>query len=31
MDFARLQLRKTIDEARDALWNLHQADSDPSG
>jgi signal transduction histidine kinase len=28
MDFARLQLRNTISEARDALWNLHQADSD---
>jgi signal transduction histidine kinase len=28
MDFARLQLRNTIGEARDALWNLHQADSD---
>jgi signal transduction histidine kinase len=30
MDFARLQLRNTIGEARDALWNLHQADSDAS-
>jgi signal transduction histidine kinase len=28
MDFARLQLRNTIGEARDALWNLHQTDND---
>jgi ligand-binding sensor domain-containing protein/signal transduction histidine kinase len=28
MDFARLQLRTTIDEARDAIWNLHQTDGD---
>jgi len=28
MDFARLQLRNTIGEARDAIWNLHKADSD---
>lgn len=26
MDFARLQLRNTINEARDAIWNLHQAE-----
>ena len=26
MDFARLQLRNTINEARDAIWNLRQAD-----
>jgi signal transduction histidine kinase len=29
MDFARLQLRNTIGEAREAIWNLHQADDDP--
>ena len=28
MDFARLQLRSTIDEARDAIWNLRQTDGD---
>ena len=28
IDFARLQLRTTIDEARDAIWNLRQSDSD---
>src|ERR1035438_1764293 len=28
MDFARLQLRSTIDEARDAVWNLRQSDAD---
>ena len=28
MDFARLQLRNTIDEARDAVWNLRQSDID---
>jgi ligand-binding sensor domain-containing protein/signal transduction histidine kinase len=28
MDVARLQLRTTIDEARDAIWNLRQADGD---
>ena len=26
MDFARLQLRTTINEARDAVWNLRQPD-----
>jgi ligand-binding sensor domain-containing protein/signal transduction histidine kinase len=30
MDIARLQLRTTIDEARDAVWNLRQPDSDTS-
>ncbi len=30
MDFARLQLRNTIGEAREAIWNLHQADEDPN-
>jgi signal transduction histidine kinase len=29
VDFARLQLRNTIGEAREAIWNLHQADGDP--
>ena len=28
MDIARLQLRTTINEARDAVWNLRQPDSD---
>ncbi len=28
MDFARLQLRNTIGEAREAIWNLHQPDGD---
>jgi ligand-binding sensor domain-containing protein/signal transduction histidine kinase len=28
MDFARLQLRTTIDEAREAIWNLRQTDGD---
>ena len=28
MDFARLQLRTTIDEAREAIWNLRQSDID---
>jgi signal transduction histidine kinase len=28
MDFARVQLRSTIDEARNAVWNLRQSDSD---
>jgi ligand-binding sensor domain-containing protein/signal transduction histidine kinase len=28
MGFARLQLRTTIDEARDAIWNLRQTDGD---
>jgi len=28
MDFARTQLRTTIEEARDAIWNLHQSDGD---
>jgi signal transduction histidine kinase len=28
MDFARLQLRTTIGEAREAIWNLHQPDGD---
>ncbi|MGA7339164.1 MAG: two-component regulator propeller domain-containing protein [Terracidiphilus sp.] len=28
MDFARNQLRTTIDEARDAIWNLRQTDGD---
>jgi ligand-binding sensor domain-containing protein/signal transduction histidine kinase len=28
MDVARLQLRTTINEARDAIWNLRQSDSD---
>ncbi len=26
MNFARMQLRTTIEEARDAIWNLHQTD-----
>jgi signal transduction histidine kinase len=30
MDVARLQLRTTINEARDAVWNLRQPDSDTS-
>jgi ligand-binding sensor domain-containing protein/signal transduction histidine kinase len=30
MDFARLQLRTTIDEARDAVWNLRQPDTETS-
>jgi len=30
MDFARLQLRTTINEARDAVWNLRQPDDDTS-
>jgi ligand-binding sensor domain-containing protein/signal transduction histidine kinase len=30
MDFARLQLRSTINEARDAVWNLRQPDNDTS-
>ncbi len=29
MDFARLQLRSTINEAREAIWNLRQPDDDP--
>jgi ligand-binding sensor domain-containing protein/signal transduction histidine kinase len=28
MDVARVQLRSTIDEARDAIWNLRQPDGD---
>jgi signal transduction histidine kinase/ligand-binding sensor domain-containing protein len=28
MDFARVQLRTTIEEARDAIWNLHQTDGE---
>ncbi len=28
MDVARLQLRSTIDEARDAIWNLRREDAD---
>jgi signal transduction histidine kinase len=28
MDFARQQLRTTIDEAREAVWNLRQSDID---
>lgn len=28
MDFARMQLRTTIDEAREAVWNLRQPDND---
>ena len=28
MDLARLQLRSTIDEAREAIWNLRKPDSD---
>ena len=28
MDFARMQLRTTIDEAREAVWNLRQPDDD---
>jgi ligand-binding sensor domain-containing protein/signal transduction histidine kinase len=28
MDFARLQLRNTINEARDAIWNLRQPEGD---
>jgi len=28
MDFARLQLRATINEARDAIWNLRAPDND---
>ena len=31
MDFARLQLRKTIDEAREAIWNLRNSDADGLG
>ncbi len=31
MDFARIQLRNTIDEAREAIWNLRKTDSDASG
>jgi ligand-binding sensor domain-containing protein/signal transduction histidine kinase len=27
LDLARLQLRTTINEAREAVWNLHQSDS----
>jgi ligand-binding sensor domain-containing protein/signal transduction histidine kinase len=30
LDFARLQLRTTINEARDAVWNLRQPDNDTS-
>ncbi len=30
MDFARLQLRTTIDEAREAVWNLRKPDNDTS-
>jgi signal transduction histidine kinase/ligand-binding sensor domain-containing protein len=30
MDFARLQLRTTIDEAREAVWNLRQPDYETS-
>jgi signal transduction histidine kinase len=30
MDFARLQLRTTIDEAREAVWNLRRPDNDVS-
>jgi signal transduction histidine kinase len=30
MDFARLQLRTTIDEAREAVWNLRHSDDDTS-
>jgi ligand-binding sensor domain-containing protein/signal transduction histidine kinase len=30
MDFARLQLRTTINEARDAVWNLRQPGNDTS-
>jgi len=30
MDVARVQLRSTIDEARDAIWNLRQPDGDTS-
>lgn len=30
MDFARVQIRTTIDEARDAIWNMRQADEDPN-
>ncbi len=28
MDFARLQLRTTIEEARDAIWNLRRSDGE---
>jgi ligand-binding sensor domain-containing protein/signal transduction histidine kinase len=28
MDFARLQLRNTINEAREAIWNLRQPEND---
>jgi len=28
LDFARLQLRATINEAREAIWNLRQSDDD---
>lgn len=28
MDFARLQLRNTINEAREAIWNLRQREND---
>lgn len=28
LEFARTQLRTTIDEAREAIWNLRQSDSD---
>ena len=30
MDFARLQLRTTINEAREAIWNLRQPAGDAS-
>jgi signal transduction histidine kinase len=30
MDIARLQLRTTIDEAREAVWNLRQPDHEPN-
>ena len=30
MDIARLQMRTTINEAREAVWNLRQPDSDTS-
>jgi ligand-binding sensor domain-containing protein/signal transduction histidine kinase len=30
LEFARTQLRATIDEARDAIWNMRQPDADPN-
>jgi signal transduction histidine kinase len=30
LDFARSQLRSTIDEAREAIWNIRKPDSNPA-